>query len=256
MPGNRRLLLVCSQDLEPDLELPGWELVPCPVNRVVSLPTPWSGSCDAVIVTSRHAVPWLARTMGGFAGPVGVSGPATAAKVRDAGFRAVAPQGWGGEGALKALGLPAGSKVLFPCGERTAGSVEGQAHAKGIELTRLEVYRLEPCAEGLEALPEDVEGVVFLSGQMVRHFHEGLGAARPGGLRLLPALCTPSARTQLQALAWEGPLVELEKKGGHTGLSRLLLKAVLSHQRSKAGDAAEHGGIASGCGGAEMTGPS
>lgn len=232
MSGNRRLLLVRSQEDESSLELPGWELVPLVVNRVVDLPTSWAGGCDAVVVTSRNAVPWLARELKGFAGPVGVAGPATAQKVRQAGFRCAVPEIWGGEGALRALELPAGSKVLFPCGVRTAGSVERVAEALGLELIRVEVYRLEPCSHSGTDIPREVEGVVFLSAQMVRHFHEQEWTSSSHGLRTLPALCTESAQAELQALRWEGPLIRLEKKGGQMDLSRLLLKAVLSHRLS------------------------
>lgn len=254
LSGNRRLLLVRSQEDESSLELPGWDLIPLVVNRVVAVPTPWAGVCDAVIVTSRHAVPWLARELKGFAGPVGVSGPATAQKVRQAGFRCAVPETWGGEGALRALELPAGSKVLFPCGMRTAGSVERVAEALSLELIRVEVYRLEPCGHSCEAMIQDVEGVIFLSGQMVRHFHEQEWASHWQRLQALPALCTESARVELSALGWEGPLWTLEKKGGQMDLSRLLLKAVLSHKQSGEDESAMSGRFLSGCGNAEMTG--
>lgn len=248
MSGNRRLLLVRSQEDESSLELLGWDLIPLVVNRVVDLPTPWTGVCDAVIVTSRNAVPWLARELKGFAGPVGVSGPATAQKVRQAGFRCTVPESWGGEGALRALDLPAGSKVLFPCGMRTAGSVERTAEALGLELIRVEVYRLEPCGPSCQSVPQEVEGVIFLSGQMVRHFHEQDWISTSRGLRALPALCTDSARVELLALGWEGPLWRLEKKGGQMDLSRLLLKAVLSHKQSGDEESAMPGGLPPGAG--------
>lgn len=248
LSGNRRLLLVRSQEDESSLELPGWDLIPLVVNRVVTVPATWIGVCDAVVVTSRNAVPWLAQAMEGFEGPVGVSGPATATKVREAGFRCVVPETWGGEGALRALDLPVGSKVLFPCGTRTAGSVERVAQALELELIRVEVYRLESCSPTYKVWFGDVEGVIFLSGQMVRHFQESTLSSRSHRLQALPAFCTPSARVELVALGWEGPLRLLEKKEGQEDLSRLLLKAVVSHMRSGEEESAMDGVLPSDAG--------
>jgi len=228
LPGNRCLLLARSEEDAADgMDVPGWDLFQVAVCEVVERSISWNGQADAAVITSRHAARWFLTHCPGFDGPIAASGPATAKILREAGFACTVPTRHGGKDALDALEQPAGARILFPCGERTAGTVETRARERGLGLERLVVYGLKPC-EGL-VIPDSIDVFAFWSGQMVSFFKDAMGESRWERLRQLPVLCLEgTSQDALLTLGWSGEMVVLEKTPLQAELSSILLRLVTS----------------------------
>jgi uroporphyrinogen-III synthase len=194
------------------------------VSRVIEFDHPFHGDFSHVVLTSRHAASWFVRHHPQYRGVVAVSGDGTAAILREAGMDCLVPSTLGGAAALEILDVVQGETVLFPCGEKTAGTVEALALARGIDLRRLVVYGLQP-VESLR-LPPRVDAIGFLSGQMVEMFHQNLAIGAWNDLSRLPVLCLKgTAEAALESLGWLGQVHRMEKIPGQEDLSSLLLEA-------------------------------
>lgn len=213
LSGNRRLVLFHGQDQAPGyLNAPGWSVVPCAVAQSETLPVvvPDWDACDAVLLTSKASAAWYGR-QACTEKLVVTSGEGTAALLAAAGKVGIPPeQGHGAKAALTTLSqrLPAGGRVLFPCGERTAGTAQAAAVELGFELRELPVYRMKaiPTVASLGL----VLAVGFGSGQIVEFARTALGPLRWKALSVLPALVLGD--TARRALSdWNGQVLDLEK---------------------------------------------
>ena len=210
--GARRVVLFHGQEHAPGyLSDSQWIVVPQAVAVAEPIPVAdFDLDCDAVLLTSKAAALWYCKQS--FPDQLVVtSGEGTAAILSAAGKVGIAPKdGVGAGAALRLLSkrLRVGARILFPCGERTAGIAEQVTTELGFELRTLPVYRLQ-------ALPTigplgTVHAACFGSGQIVEFTRNGLGPARWRSLSSLPALVL--GNTARNALSdWNGCVLDLEK---------------------------------------------
>jgi len=209
------------------MDVPDWDLVQVCVCEVVERDVSWEGRADAAVITSRHAARWFVKHCPGFDGPIATSGPATARILREAGLACTVPVGHGGKAALDGLSLSAGARILFPCGEMTAGTVEARARELGFELDRLVVYGLK--RSDSIVIPEPIDALAFWSGQMVSYFKDAVDEVRWERIRQLPVLCLEgTSRDALKLHGWHGDMIVLEKTPLQAELSSILLRLVTS----------------------------
>lgn len=209
------------------MSVPGWEVVSLAVCTVLDLSASWSGQADAAVITSRHAARWFVRNCRRFEGVVVAAGPATARILEEDGVACIVPARQGGKAALDELQAVPGARILFPCGETTAGTVEARALELGLGLERLPVYRLGKI-DSL-AVPGSFDAVAFWSGQMVVFFKDAVGESRWDRIRRLPVLCLEgTSREALRSHGWQGEIIVLEKTPLQEELSSILLGLVTS----------------------------
>lgn len=204
LSGLRRLALFRGEGAPLDLAVPGWECRVFDAYRTCELdaqevPRPE----QPVVITSPRAAEWFAARFPGHQGPIATAGKATATPLQKVGLNCLVPKEMGGEAALLALAsvLSTNRDIFFPCGVKTAGTVEVTARKLGLSLQQVAVYRLEPLP--LPPLGK-LDALAFLSGQAVRIVCQSLSAACWQELCELPVLGTPTALTALEALAWQG----------------------------------------------------
>ncbi|WP_062115514.1 uroporphyrinogen-III synthase [Aureimonas sp. AU40] len=121
-----------------------------PLSEIVPLrPAPPPGPFRALVATSRHAVPWLARHFSGTDCPVLAVGEATAGDLRQAGFADII-EGQGRAGDLvalaKALAEGEGAAFLYAAGRVRLPELEAGFAAAGLSLQVAEVYDTRPRA--------------------------------------------------------------------------------------------------------------
>lgn len=205
LSGLRRLALFRGQGSSPlDLAVPGWECRIVDAYRTCELaaqevPRPE----QPVVITSPRAAEWFAARFPGHQGPIATAGKATASPLQKVGLNCLVPKETGGEAALLALAsvLSADRDIFFPCGVKTAGTVEMAAGRLGLSLRQVAVYRLEPLPlPPLGAL----DALAFLSGQAVRMVRQGVSVACWQQWQELPVLATPTALAALETLVWQG----------------------------------------------------
>jgi len=211
LSGLRRLALFRGQGTPLELVVPGWECRIVDAYRtcelaVSEIPRPE----QPVVITSPRAAEWFAARFPEHQGPIATAGKVTAIPLQRVGLNCLVPKETGGEAALLALAfmLSADRDIFFPCGVKTAGTVEAAAEKLGLSLRQVAVYRLEPLP--LPPLGR-LDALAFLSGQAVRMVRQGVPAACWQELRDLPVLVTPTAQMALETLAWQGKRFQITK---------------------------------------------
>lgn len=211
LSGLRRLALFRGEGTPLDLAVPGWECRIVDAYRTCELATREVPRLEQpVVITSPRAAEWFAARFPGHQGPIATAGKATASSLQKVGLNCLVPKETGGEAALLALVsvLSADRDIFFPCGVKTAGTVEAAAERLGLSLRQVAVYRLEPLP--LPPLGR-LDALAFLSGQGVRVVRQGVPAACWQELRELPVLATPTALAALETLAWQGKRFQITK---------------------------------------------
>lgn len=211
LSGLRRLALFRGEGTPLELAVPGWECRIIDAYRTCELAVqevPRPG--QPVVITSPRAAEWFAARFPGHQGPIATAGKATASPLQKVGLNCLVPEETGGEAALLALasGLSSDREVFFPCGVKTAGTVEMAAGTLGLSLRQVAVYRLEPLP--LPPLGK-LDALAFLSGQAVRILCQGVSAACWQELRELPVLGTSTALAALETLMWQGKRFQITK---------------------------------------------
>lgn len=119
-----------------------------PLSAIAPLdPAPPAGPFAALVATSRHAAPWLARHFAGWDGPVLAVGEATAAALRAVGFaHVIAGPGRARDLAKTAATLAAreGRRFLYAAGRVRLSDLEAAFGAAGLALDLAEVYDTVP----------------------------------------------------------------------------------------------------------------
>jgi uroporphyrinogen-III synthase len=164
----------------------GLEAALLPLSEIVPLhPAPPPGPFRALVATSRHAVPWLARHFPQGDRPVLAVGEATAAHLRQAGFSDVhAGEGRAGDLAALAKALPEGAEAafLYAAGRVRLPELEAGFAAASLALEVAEVYDTRPRAPGAAelarlALGGPFDGVLVLSRGQARAAERLFGEA-------------------------------------------------------------------------------
>ncbi len=161
--------------------------VVAPMLHIASLPVRLGPAVQAILVTSRNALPPLPASLHGL--PLLAVGDATAARARAAGFTNVCTGG-GDAVALAALAaevLPSGTALLLATGVGQGASLAADLRQRGFRVHRRAVYATRPArslpAAARNALADGSLGsAMFLSADTARAFVRAL----PNGLR--PAL--------------------------------------------------------------------
>ncbi len=132
---------------------------------------------DCLVATSPRTAAWLARQNLSASRrlPVFAAGPSTAGILAAAGGDARAPEGTGGEAAVRLLHAQGFRRPLFAGADETAGTVEAACSALDLDLSHLAVYATTPRTD---IFPADLEGieetdfVAFLAPSAVRFLRE------------------------------------------------------------------------------------
>jgi len=164
----------------------GLEAAILPLQRIAELPAPLpSGPFAAVLATSAHAAPWLARHGSLHGLPALAVGPRTGRALARAGFRdiregageaaALVPKAWRLAGADAA-------PILYAAGRVRRPETEAAFQAGGLVLRTVETYdaRLrQPTAGELAALGGGLSGALILSAAQATCFAHFAGALGP-----------------------------------------------------------------------------
>ena len=123
---------------------------------------------DAILLTSAHAVPALARIGVARDTPIFAVGPRTLETIRAAGFDAAAPEGGDAQALSVALAraLSPGATVLHLAGRDRKAEPERSLQAAGLQVTVWEVYE----AVAAQTLPEQAVAA-FTAGRVDAVLH-------------------------------------------------------------------------------------
>lgn len=140
------------------------------------------GTFDSIVFTSRNAVEWFfhfyleladIRTLAGIS--LVAVGKTTAGALRERGLRVdFVPCVQTGEGLAGEWPIPAGARILFPCGNLASG--EEHLQKRGAQVTRLEIYSTVPETEDRAGVRQrlsqgGVDWILFASSSAVENFH-------------------------------------------------------------------------------------